>query len=173
MSGFGTYVLDSNSLITPYRTYYPFDLAPGFWDSIAYHVKNGRILIVEDVKKELVCSGAKDELSCWFSNECDSRIIHRSEDGIFQVFAEIMQSFVDNPLYNSDKAVRAWSDSADPWIIAAAVKYNSTIVTFEGYSPLTVGNKCSKPKIPTVAKEFGVRVINLFELIRELKISIS
>lgn len=28
------FLIDSNSLITPHLTYYPFDFAPGFWNQI-------------------------------------------------------------------------------------------------------------------------------------------
>ena len=44
------FLIDSNSLITPYRTYYPFDLAPGFWNQVGNHIELGSIILL-DVEK--------------------------------------------------------------------------------------------------------------------------
>lgn len=57
------FLLDSNVLMTARRTYYAFDLCPGFWQSILDGHKAGRIFSTERVKKELL--KGNDELTDW------------------------------------------------------------------------------------------------------------
>ena len=45
------FLIDSNSLITPYKNYYPFDFAPGFWLQIEQSIKYGEIAILDIVKR--------------------------------------------------------------------------------------------------------------------------
>ena len=40
----GLFLIDANSLITPYLTYYPFDLVKTFWNQMEVHIKNGEVL---------------------------------------------------------------------------------------------------------------------------------
>ena len=39
------FLIDANSLITPYLTFYPFDFAPGFWEQLANSIRNGQVAI--------------------------------------------------------------------------------------------------------------------------------
>ena len=45
--------MDTNSLITPKTTYYPLDLAPTFWASMAEKIQDGSRAILDLVKKEI------------------------------------------------------------------------------------------------------------------------
>lgn len=60
----------------------------------------------------------------------------------------------------------AFLDGADPWIIAHAMAYGGTVVTFESRAP-----KSNKPKIPDVADHFGVVSTDLWKLLRQLRVS--
>jgi hypothetical protein len=46
------YLIDTNSLVTPKATYYPLDLAPTFWASMAEKIQDGSIAILDLVKKK-------------------------------------------------------------------------------------------------------------------------
>lgn len=48
------FLIDANSLITPYLTFYPFDFAPGFWQQLANSIKNGQVAILDVVKAEIL-----------------------------------------------------------------------------------------------------------------------
>lgn len=44
------FLIDANSLITPYLTFYPFDLVKTFWNQMEWHIQNGNIAILDLVK---------------------------------------------------------------------------------------------------------------------------
>ena len=48
------FLIDANSLITPFLSYYPFDFAPSFWSQISDHISNGSIVILDMVKAEIL-----------------------------------------------------------------------------------------------------------------------
>jgi hypothetical protein len=46
------YLIDTNSLITPKNSYYPFDIASRFWDSMAEKIQEGYLAILDLVEKK-------------------------------------------------------------------------------------------------------------------------
>lgn len=58
------FLLDANTFITPYKNYYPFDFAPGFWTQLKTKLKLDSVYIL-DVARNEVMKG-EDELSDWF-----------------------------------------------------------------------------------------------------------
>ena len=48
------FLIDANSLITPYLTFYSFDLAKTFWNQMEWHIQNGNIAILDLVKLEVL-----------------------------------------------------------------------------------------------------------------------
>lgn len=60
------YLLDTNIFIQAHRESYPLDVVPSFWGKIIELAKNGNILSIDKVKKE-ICdkSSHEDELSDW------------------------------------------------------------------------------------------------------------
>ena len=168
------YLLDTNTFLTPYLNYYPIDLFPGFWDSLADKIQEGLIVILDEVKNEIVKSSRSKEdlLSQWIKNQtvANKNVIKHTTPEIVTKYQEIIEILGTDPRYNHFKAVKKWSEVADPWIVAASAVYGYTIVTFEKYVDLVPSNPCSKPKIPNLAQEFNVRVIDLFKMIRELNL---
>ena len=59
------FLIDSNSLITPHLTYYPFDFAPGFWNQMEQAIKNGKIAILDIVRSEIL--QGNDSLKEWMN----------------------------------------------------------------------------------------------------------
>jgi rRNA-processing protein FCF1 len=66
------YLIDTNSLVTPYKTYYPFDFAKKFWDQMYQAIDKSDILILDLVYEEL--KKGDDQLSEWI-NEVDCSLI--------------------------------------------------------------------------------------------------
>lgn len=63
----------------------------------------------------------------------------------------------------AEKAHFAQNNVADPFLVAKAMKYGYTVVTYE-----ISANGGRKIKIPDVCKEFGVKCININDALREL-----
>lgn len=162
------YLIDSNSLITPFNLYYALEFGSLFWDNIKQHVDAGDIMLLDMVKEE--CIKKKDALTEWFE-EFQNIINHRTKEYVFG-YTEVLQYIQDNPCY-SIGALNAWSQEtvADPWLIAVAKAEGYTIVTFElHHGNLTKNQPTPKVKIPDVAEHFGVETIDLFEMMHELEL---
>ena len=97
------------------------------------------------------------------------------EDGEIVQNYRMVLDYIRESEYYSDKALKNWSDRkiADAWIIAAAMKYEAVILTFEqSVGELSTKNKTSKVKIPDVAENFGMECQNLFDFMRAMKIKL-
>lgn len=160
------FLLDSNSLITPYLQYYPFDLAPGFWTQIEKHIEDGDIAILDLVKKEIL--NGHDGLKDWIGG-LSVDIIDRRDPDIIRVYGDVLQCVQDDPRYKQ-AALMEWSrgDIADPWLIATAKVKGHTIITFEKSVKTTVDSPSKNAKIPDIAACFDVVVHDLFYMMREL-----
>lgn len=167
------FILDANTLITPYKTYYNFDIAKGFWLNLKNYLEDGTIAMMDVVKEEV--TRGQDELSSWvfdcnFGNE-----ITRKDKEIIQIYKEVLLSIQGNPCYKSE-ALTEWSKGnvADAWIIAAAKKHNLTIVTFEVKNGnLNPKTPTGKAKIPDVAEEFGINCCDLFAMMRLIGMTVN
>lgn len=166
------YLIDTNSLITPYKTYYPFDFAEKFWEQLKNAIESGSIVILDMVKEEL-CKG-DDELSVWVQQFDNSLLLNHKEPSIIRKYAEILQ-YVQVSEYYDEKALMDWSkdDVADPWLIATAHTYGYKIITFETPNPnLNKTNRCKRAKIPDVSNKFSVECENLYYMMRKLNFTI-
>lgn len=169
------YLVDANVLITAYRQYYGFDIVPSFWREIL-PLFSGSVCILDKVWKELVPNEKRDadELGQWLlTHEKDIKRISTQDREVIQNYGYVLNFLNESEAYTK-KALDAWSPAniADPWLIAAAKKYNAIIVTNETETPSPVNNPINKPKIPTVAKHFAVITINTYELMRKCNIKI-
>ena len=57
MSNPEKYLLDANVFIQAKRTYYPFDICPGFWDALCWHQAKGVVFSIDKVWGELEKGG--------------------------------------------------------------------------------------------------------------------
>lgn len=60
------FLIDSNSLMTPHLTYYPFDFAKSFWTQMEEQIAQGRIVILDTVKAEIL--KGNDSLQEWMEH---------------------------------------------------------------------------------------------------------
>lgn len=45
-----SFLIDTNALLTPHLMYYPFDLAPSFWEQLEEKLKDGSVVLLDMVK---------------------------------------------------------------------------------------------------------------------------
>ncbi len=167
------FMIDTNSLITPYQMYYPFDLVPNFWRCMTANIEDGNIVLLDKVYNELL--KGQDDLTDWLlSIEPITKIEHK-QPGIISKYSEILSHLQTSGFY-TPKALAEWSDIriADPWLIACASVREYSIVTFEKPNGnLNKTSPSSHPKIPDVCNVFGVKHGNLFDMMRSLNFTLS
>ena len=167
------FLIDANSLITPYKRFYPFDFAPGFWTQMEDHIQSGEIAILDLVKREIL--QGNDQLKSWMQNLEIGCVIDHRESEIIAGYSAILQYIQGERCYKIDALVE-WSREtvADPWLIATAAAHNLTIITFETPNKNLSAQQPSKnAKIPDVADTFNVKTEDLFYLMRSLGFSLN
>lgn len=166
------FLIDSNSLMAPYRRYYAFDLIPSYWTELSKHTESGRLILLDIVKDE-IDKGA-DDLTNWVGEQSGFEICNHVTPEIINKYQEILQYVQSCGLYK-EQALQTWAPGniADPWLIAAAAVNGYTIITDEAPSGgLSPKNPNRNAKIPDVAKAFEVKTANLFYMMRQLGIKI-
>jgi len=166
------YLIDSNSIIAPYKTFYPFDFAERFWIQLRNNIESGQIIILDVVREELRKGG--DSLTDWINEIDEELILPHNNMQIIDKYREIINYINASPYY-SDKALADWSQDsvADPWLIAAGCVYGYEIVTFESLSGgLNSFYPSKNPQIPDVAAHFGAQCCNLYSMMRILSIGL-
>lgn len=162
------FLIDSNILIQPKKTYYPFDFAPGFWQQLKKHIEAGEIAILDKVMNEI--QNGSDELWKWLSGINISSLITYKDTSIIYKYSEVINNVKSNRCYKQS-ALDEWSKNtvADAWLIATAAVKNYTLITMETSSGIISPKSPSKnAKIPDVANCFSVKTDNLFYMMREL-----
>lgn len=162
------FLIDANAFITPHLQYYPFDLAPSFWQQLENHIKDGTIVVLDMVKAEIL--QGTDSLRDWMDALEIAELIDRRRPEILAKYSQVLTHIQTDPCYQ-EAALREWSKAsvADPWIVATAAAYGYTIITLEKPIPgLSHKAPTKKPKIPDVARALSVQTQDLFYLMRKL-----
>ncbi|MBO1305287.1 DUF4411 family protein [Enterococcus sp. 669A] len=170
------YLIDSNSLISPYRTFYQFDIVPSFWEWFK-QTYDQSVYLVDRVRDELCHAKGdnKDDLQIWVETYCLDRskiIFPNSDSAVLTEYANVLNHIETSPFYKQ-RSYDEWAvfEKADPWLIAIAKAHDYTIVTMEERNlNLNPKNPTGKePRIPDVCAALGVRCINLYDLMREVQ----
>lgn len=157
--------MDADSLIRPYREAYRFNIVPKFWEFLEEKAQEQVIASSELVLQELEKNSSEeqsDELLVWAKRQ-QGVLFLPPTDAVQQVFGQVAESVKNNKKY-APHWIQEFLDGADPWIIAHAKALGGRIVTFEKPEP-----NSKRVKIPDVAAEFGVKCINLWDMLTELK----
>lgn len=157
------YWLDSNSLIVPSDNYYRFDLVPRFWEILVELAQDGVIAIPEPVFDELKDYG--DDLASWVIEHKAIIAVPQSAQ-VQSVHQQVLRNVVSNPRFTAPN-VETFCAKADTWLIAYAKSLGGKIATFEKEEPAS-----KKPKIPDVAKEFGVECVKIYDMLTELNVQL-
>ncbi len=159
-----TFIIDTSCLTTAYRVYYPFDIAPSFWNFMKDRFMEGTFILTNKVLFEI--DRGKDDLWDWCHAEIPRHLILdcHSDEAIMSHYGNIMLWGNNHPQYNS-LAKQTFSDfeNADPFAVAAAMQLNATVVSQEVSAPESVKNI----KLPDVCTQFGVGHIDTFKLLRQ------
>lgn len=160
------YLIDSNILITSFRSTYPMDIFTAFWEKILEQFCLGNILLIDRVHDELIAGD--DILKDWIiENEQDITVLCSDDVNIISEYSEIMQQVMDDDGY-SLAAKEEFADVADSWLIAHAKCNDYIIVTEETYQR----NIRRKVKIPNECIRNNVDFIKTVDLLRNLGIRI-
>lgn len=155
------FLLDANVLITAHRSYYAFDLCPGFWSSVKKGFAEDRVYSTRRVLAEL--QRGRDVLATWIDNELPAEFF--INDSVASVAAEYgpMMAWVTSKNY-FPAAKTKFATDADGWLVATAKLASFCLVTHE------VRQSGAKTRIPmpNVCEEFSVSYFNTFEMLREL-----
>ncbi|MEN3942298.1 DUF4411 family protein [Prosthecobacter sp. SYSU 5D2] len=155
------FLLDTNVLITAHRSYYAFDLCPGFWQSISDGHAAGRLCSTVRVRDELL--KGKDLLADWLKITLpDGFFLDDSSAEIATEYGPLMSWVVARGFTSGAQA--KFASDADGWLIATAKKEGFCLVTHEVSRP----EARAKVQMPDVCKEFGVAYCNTFDMLREL-----
>lgn len=159
------YLLDANVFIQAKRTYYPFDICPGYWEALCWHKTQETIFSIDKVWSELKKGG--DDLFTWATETfledgfIDSSIASANYSTILQ--------WVQNHSQFSVAAKSDFADVADGWLVALAKTKGYVLVTQEVINPSIK----RKVPIPNVCDAFGVKHISTYDLLRDLGIVLN
>lgn len=155
------FLLDANVLINAHRSYYAFDLCPGFWKSVKEGFEAGRVFSTRRVRNEL--DHGKDLLAVWVKDDLPSDFfLDDSLSPIAAVYRPMMEWVSAHGFAPAAQA--KFAEDADGWLVATSKQAGFCLVTHE---TLQAGAKSRVP-IPNVCAEFGVSCCNTFEMLREL-----
>jgi hypothetical protein len=162
------FIIDSNILIEPYRTYYAFDFVPGFWSFMEQHFLSKKIMLLDMVYGEIAVGS--DALSEWIKNIHDLEKVDHKEHDIFASYADIL-NFIQTSGFYKTEALADWSAAtvADPFLIAAAIANQYTVITAERpVGGLNKATPLSRVKIPDICNRFSVKWGDIFYMLRQL-----
>lgn len=151
------YLLDTNVFIEATRSYYAFDICPGFWDWIEGGHRDGSIKSIDKVKSELIDYG--DELAAWARRHGDDFFL--VQDAPAAAAMRTVSSWVQAAPHR-DAGKREFLAGADPFLIAYASAHGHTVVTQE----LLVPNELRRVKIPVVCEALTIPWARTFEVLR-------
>jgi hypothetical protein len=153
------YWIDADVLIQAINLYYPFKRVAKFWVFLSQQVEAGVIRSSRLVWQE-VCAG-DDELAEWLSNRRESGLCVSASRATQAEYAQISE-YVFNT-YRPHQAAE-FLRGGDGWVIAHAMETSGTVTTQE-----SAKSKKARIKIPTVCKALGVRCLDTFRMLDELK----
>jgi hypothetical protein len=157
------YILDTSCLTQAFRVYYPFDIAPSFWDFFKNRITGGDFIIIDKVYDEI--SRGNDDLKTWLQSEIPGSVILdcNGNPRILSNYGALMKWANGHASYNTRaKSDFAEYDNADPWNVAVAIESNAFIVSQEVSAPGSQKNI----KLPDVCSQFNVQHIDTFMLLR-------
>jgi hypothetical protein len=162
------FIIDSNILIEPHKTYYSFDFFPEFWAFIEQSISAKKIILLDMVYDEIAVG--TDTLSVWIKNIRNLEPLNHKDQEFIQHYANIL-NFIQTSGYYKIDALNSWSAPtvADPFLIAAAIENRYTLITSERQNAgLNKTNPSPKVKIPDICTKFNVKWGDLFYMLTQL-----
>ena len=160
------YLLDANVFIEAARRYYAFDLVPRFWTSLQELAQGGRICSIDRVKQEI--GRGRDRLAEWSASDFADGFVSTDTSDVLAEFRNVM-AWVTAQVQFADAAKEEFAAGADGWLVAYAKAKDYVVVTHEQLSP----DVRRRVPIPNVCGAFGVRYVDTFEMLRELRVRLA
>ena len=151
------YCLDTNIFIEPWNKFYSQKFTKGYWEILADLAQQGILFSTIEVKREI--EKIDDDLLKWIK---DKKFFKNPNEDIQRRMREILKKYphLIDPLKGRS--------IADPWVIAHAQLENAVVVTLEQKA-----RKASQVKIPDVCLKERIECIDIYNLIRCLKIEFT
>ena len=149
------FCVDTSGWLDGWRRYYPRDVFPSLWQSVEERVNKGDIIASEEVYVEV--QKKDDDLHEWMKQR-KSMLIPANES----IQGRVTQILGTYPRLVDTLKRRS---QADPFVIATAAETRSVVVTGESVGTAT------RPRIPFVCQQLGIRCITFLDMIRELKLT--
>lgn len=156
-----THLLDANSFIEAKNLYYPFDVAPGFWDWLRAQHGAGRIASITAVRDELLRQD--DELADW-ARTLPSEFWLEEADASQPALRAVATWAMNSETQYSMPARVEFLAAADYRLVVAGLSGDHIVVTRERPAP------ASKKRIliPDACDAHGVRWTSPFDVYRRL-----
>lgn len=155
------FLLDANVLMTAHRSYYAFDLCPGFWESVKAGNAAGRVFSTQRVLTEI--RKGNDVLVDWVNGELpDTFFLDDSSSLVASEYSPMMAWVASGGFQPA--AVSKFATDADGWLVATAKQADHCLVTHEVRAE---GARARVP-MPNVCEAFGVDYCNTFEMLRAM-----
>ena len=154
------YALDANVLITAYRTYYAPDLCPGFWECLAHHLGNGRLVVIDRVRDEIKYPPG---LKQWVHRATDGVLATTAARSVVGYYSQMMGWVKGNSQF-TEAAGDEFGRVADGWLAAYAKANRAVVVTQEVDDP----NSRKRVPLPNLCRMFDVTPIDTFGMLKEL-----
>lgn len=158
------YCLDANVLIQAWQKYYSPKFCRDYWILLNDLGSKNRIFLPQEVFEKDIAR-TEDDLTKWLKSS--NVPIYKIDESVTLCLKKI---YDENPVHKYLVDNTKQRSLGDPWVIAHALKENACVVTKE--EKVTAVNT-KRIKIPNVCDNMGVRWINDFQFIGELKIQFS
>ncbi|GAB4327009.1 MAG: DUF4411 family protein [Bacteroidales bacterium] len=159
------YVLDSNFFIQAHRSYYPIDVATGFWNKVRQLAEDGKVLSIDKVRQELY--DKNDDLENWCRNNLPADFF-KDTSVVMQAYSKVTAWVMSKRDHYLPKAIIEFldADEADAFLVAYCLTdpVNRVLVTQEISEP----GRQSKVKIPDACIALNVSYMNTIEMFRQL-----
>ena len=159
--GHPLFVLDTNVFIEAHRRYYAQNLCPGFWECLVHYCRDGRVLSIDRVRREIRRPKA---LVDWVSRAPSELFVPSAEPLVIAAFTEMVNWVHGNEQFRPE-AKTEFARVADGWLAAYARVHNVVVVTQEVFN----ADVRKRVPLPNVCREFGVDYRDTFEMLRELE----
>ena len=148
---YNKYIFDSGPLIDLFTHYYPKRF-PTLWDDFSTLVKNGQLMSVREVSKELESYG--DSLSKW--TKSNTNLFSPPHIDELKIVAQIFEKKHFQQIVRRQEILKG-KPVADPFVVARAKYLDAYVVTTEKFK----GD--NGVKLPNLCKHLDVKYINLEE----------
>lgn len=162
------HLLDANTFMESARTYYPMDMAPGFWAWLRSTHERGYLASVRAVYDEIMDGKKDDELVKWAKDMPPSFWLADTSESLTTI-TKLGGWANDKERSYSEAAKAEFMASADLRLIAQASATGGVVVTRETSAP----DAKKRVKIPDVCRAFDIPCLQPFPVYQSLGLKLS